>query len=204
MPLILMWMVYNSFQKSLTPLSLSKIQNWIAQNRLDPSRPITILELLQSRCVANVKDGVKLLATSREKNTDAHGVSLPPIHIVASRASASAIAAVEAVGGSVTTRYYTPFAVRMIRMGKMDPVHSLMSRIQLGGQRGAQATSSVEGAPQGFEGEGEVGSEGMDVLGQGQKQWRYRLPDPTSRKDIEYYRDPAKRGDLSHLVPEGH
>jgi large subunit ribosomal protein L15 len=31
----------------------------------------------------------------------------------------------------------------------------------------------------------------------------FRLPDPTSRKDIEYYRDPAHRGYLSHLVPEG-
>jgi large subunit ribosomal protein L15 len=28
----------------------------------------------------------------------------------------------------------------------------------------------------------------------------YRLPDPTHRKDIEYYRDPAHRGYLSHLV----
>ena len=30
--------------------------------------------------------------------------------------------------------------------------------------------------------------------------FRYRLPDPTSRRDIEYYRDPAKRGYLSHLL----
>lgn len=36
------------------------------------------------------------------------------------------------------------------------------------------------------------------------KRFLNRLPDPTSRKDIEYYRDPAHRGYLSHLVPEGH
>lgn len=30
-----------------------------------------------------------------------------------------------------------------------------------------------------------------------------RLPDPTSRKDIEYYRDPAHRGYLSYRVQEG-
>ena len=30
--------------------------------------------------------------------------------------------------------------------------------------------------------------------------YTYRLPDPTNRKDIEYYRDPAHRGYLSHLV----
>ena len=31
----------------------------------------------------------------------------------------------------------------------------------------------------------------------------HRLPDPTSRKDIEYYRDPAHRGYLSYTVEEG-
>jgi large subunit ribosomal protein L15 len=29
---------------------------------------------------------------------------------------------------------------------------------------------------------------------------KYRLPDPTKRRDIEYYRDPAHRGYLSHLL----
>lgn len=36
------------------------------------------------------------------------------------------------------------------------------------------------------------------------RRYMYRLPDPTSRKDIEYYRDPVHRGYMSHLVPEGH
>lgn len=30
--------------------------------------------------------------------------------------------------------------------------------------------------------------------------FKYRLPDPTKRRDIEYYRDPAHRGYLSHLL----
>ena len=47
--------------------------------------------------------------------------------------------------------------------------------------------------------EGEEGKE----EGEGKK-FLYRLPDPTKRKDIEYYRDPAHRGYLSHTVPEGH
>ena len=37
------------------------------------------------------------------------------------------------------------------------------------------------------------------VKGEG---FQYRLPDPTNRKDIEYYRDPEHRGYLSHLVKE--
>lgn len=33
--------------------------------------------------------------------------------------------------------------------------------------------------------------------------YRYRLSDATSRKDLEYYRDPAHRGYLSYQVDEG-
>ena len=80
----------------------------------------------------------------------------------------------EAAGGRVQTRYYTPFALRKIIRGKMDPVHSLQSSLdeQVWGPR--------------------------RQIGEG-----YRLPDPTGRKDREYYRDPAKRGYLTHTVLEG-
>lgn len=33
--------------------------------------------------------------------------------------------------------------------------------------------------------------------------FKYRLPDPTARKDIEYYRDAAHRGYLNYTVKEG-
>ncbi len=32
--------------------------------------------------------------------------------------------------------------------------------------------------------------------------FQYRLPDPTGRKDLEYYRDSKNRGYLSHMVKE--
>lgn len=35
------------------------------------------------------------------------------------------------------------------------------------------------------------------------EKYKYRLPDATARKDIEYYRDPAHRGYLSYTVKEG-
>lgn len=35
----------------------------------------------------------------------------------------------------------------------------------------------------------------------GQK-YKYRLPDATGRKDIEYYRDPAHRGYLAYTLKE--
>jgi len=40
--------------------------------------------------------------------------------------------------------------------------------------------------------------------GSNDKDFKYRLPDPASRKDIEYYRDPAHRGYLSYQVAAGH
>ena len=154
-----------SFQKDMSPLNLYKLQDWISQGRIDPSKPITVKELRQSRCVANVKDGVKLLAKGSETLTY-------PLNIIISRASKQAIAAIESAGGSVTTRYYTPFAVKKIMAGQMDPINSLQSQIPAG-----EATAG--------------------------RTFCNRLPDPTGRKDIEYYRDSAHRGYLSYLVPEG-
>lgn len=146
-------------------MNLEKVQSWVDQGRLDPSKPITIRELAVSRCVSQVKDGVKLLAKGSEQLRS-------PLQIIISRASASAIAAVEAAGGSVTTRYYTPASIQRVIRGKTDPIHSLQSQI------------AIEGPGR-------------------RKEYPMRLPDPTSRKDIEYYRDPAHRGYLSHQLEEG-
>lgn len=41
------------------------------------------------------------------------------------------------------------------------------------------------------------------VMRQLSTKYKYRLPDATGRKDIEYYRDPAHRGYLAHSVGEG-
>ena len=157
----------NSFATQLSPVNLNRIQYWIANKRLDPSKPITLRELNRSRCIHGVAaDGVKLLARGKEELTT-------PIHIVVSRASAAAIEAVEKAGGTVTTRYYTPMAVAKILKGEMDPIHSHRSQIAIPVDEG------------------------------GEKQWKYRLPDPVSRKALEYYRYEAHRGYLSHLVEEG-
>lgn len=160
-------------------MNLNRIQYWLTANRLDASAPITLRELASSRCIHGcAADGVKLLARGKSELTT-------PIHIIVSRASAAAIAAVEAVGGTVTTRYYTRFAVDKIRKGEMDAVNSLQSRI-------AHAPETEEGAEA-------VG----DGILEGRGMYRFRLPDPSSRKDIEYYRDEAHRGYLSHQVKEG-
>ncbi|THW98877.1 family 76 glycoside hydrolase [Aureobasidium pullulans] len=152
----------NQHSIEMTPLNINRLQAWIDAGRLDPNQPITLRELAKSRCIHGIKDGIKLLARSSEKLTT-------PVDIVVSRASASAIAAIEAAGGKVTTRYYTKPSISRVRRGETDPIYSIQS---------AEPTTP-------------------------RPEFKYRLPDPASRKDIEYYRDPAHRGYLSHMLQEG-
>jgi large subunit ribosomal protein L15 len=175
----------NHFSTDMSPVNLNKIQHWINNGRLDPSQPITLKELARSRCVHGVgKDGVKLLARGKQELSTA-------INIVVSRASAAAIEAVENAGGKVVTRYYTDFAIKKIRKGEMDPIHSLQSRIALAGEAGEVSEEAKEA----------VAGQALQMERQGK--YKYRLPDPTSRKDLEYYRDEARRGYLSYLVAKG-
>ena len=94
-----------------------------------------------------------------------------------SRVSQSAIEAIEAQGGKVTTRYYTKLAIKRLLKG--------------------ESVNTDKPLPFGKEYVQQVLDE-KKTLG-----WKYRLPDPTSRKDFEYYRDPAHRGYLSHLLKDG-
>ena len=164
----------------MSEINLDTIQEWINQGRLNPKGPITLRELCSSNAVGNIKDGVKLLGRGREALST-------PIHLVVSRASQSAIAAVEALGGTVTTRFYTPLAIRRIKQRLMHPYVSLRWDQDAIGN----AALMVDGASTE---EGRVQKLGYE----------YRLPDPTGRKDLEYYRDKENRGYLAHTVKEGH
>mgnify|MGYP001610687924 FL=1 len=46
----------------MTPLNLDRLQHWIDRGLIDPTQPITMKELFESRCVHGIKHGVKLLA----------------------------------------------------------------------------------------------------------------------------------------------
>jgi large subunit ribosomal protein L15 len=165
----------------MSPVNLDRIQSWIDQGRIDPTKPITLRELSATRAIHGIKDGIKLLARGASALTS-------PINIVVSRASQSAIAAVEALGGTVTTRFYTKHAIRRIKMGKTDPYVSLKWDPDAIGNPALALPVGMGSDP------------AARVKGMG---FQYRLPDPTSRKDLEYYRDPKHRGYLSHLVKEG-
>ena len=85
---------HNIFRKVYAPVNLGAIEEALASGRLTPDQPITA-ETLQAAGLArlNKVDGVRLLAT---------GAVTRAITITVSGASATAIAAVEAAGGSVT------------------------------------------------------------------------------------------------------
>ncbi|KAI0456227.1 ribosomal protein L18e/L15P [Xylaria acuta] len=100
-----------------------------------------------------------------------------PVDIMVSRASAAAIDAVEKVGGKIVTRYYTKQAIKRLVEGK-----SINTGLPL--PTGAEHVEPV-----------------LEEVRQ--KGFFYRLPDPTSRWDMEYYRDPAHRGYLSHTLRPG-
>ncbi|KAH8653699.1 ribosomal protein L18e/L15P [Xylariales sp. PMI_506] len=154
----------------MSEVNLDKLQEWIDQGRIDPTQQITPKELIQSRLLGSIKDGVKLLGRGADALKQ-------PIDIVVSRASASAIDAVESAGGKIVTRYYTKQSIRRLVEGK-----SVNTTLPL-----------------------PVGAEHVEpVLEQvRQRGFFYRLPDPTSRWDMEYYRDPAHRGYLSHTLQPG-
>ena len=97
----------NPHKQHYAPLNVDRLQYWIDQGRLDPTQPITARELYARRCVHNVKDGIKLLG-------DGHAHLRTPVHLVVSRASRSAITAVEAAGGSIVCRYYNALSLRAL------------------------------------------------------------------------------------------
>jgi ribosomal protein L15 len=154
----------------MSEVNLDKLQDWINQGRLDPTKTITPRELIKSKLVGSIRDGIKILSRG--------GDSLKqPVDLLVSRASAGAIQAIEAAGGKIVTRYYTKLSIKRLVRGLSE--------------------STDKPLPQGKE-------HVEAVLEAARKSpFRYRLPDPTSREDIEYYRDPAHRGYLSFQLKAG-
>jgi large subunit ribosomal protein L15 len=95
-----------SNRQKLRVLSLDKLQFFINRNRLDPSK-ITIKEICQSGVAGKVIDGVTLIAKGA-------GSFNSKINIEVTRASASAIAAIEKFGGKVTTVYHDRKIIRAV------------------------------------------------------------------------------------------
>jgi large subunit ribosomal protein L15 len=83
----------NIFSKEFAVVNLGRVQQFIDAGRLDASQPITTAALFAANVVGSAKDGLRLLGK---------GVLTTKASFVVEGASASAVAAVEALGGTVT------------------------------------------------------------------------------------------------------
>ncbi|TFK25019.1 ribosomal protein L15 [Coprinopsis marcescibilis] len=113
----------NPNAKTYAPVNLDRIQHWINQGRLSssPEKPITARELLLSGCIHDAHDGVKILGDGALELKE-------PIYVVASRASKSAIAAIEQVGGKVVCQYYNALALHDCIKGRTDRTSAAPTR----------------------------------------------------------------------------
>ncbi|ORY79370.1 ribosomal protein L18e/L15P [Leucosporidium creatinivorum] len=98
----------NPLNQQMTPLNLDRLQHWIDRGLIDPSQPITMKELFETRCVHGIRDGVKLLGDGAENFTT------PNVQIEVSKASQSAIKAIERLGGSLVERYENRLTLRAL------------------------------------------------------------------------------------------
>jgi large subunit ribosomal protein L15 len=85
---------HNLFRKEYAPVNLGTLDAAIEAGKIDGSQPITEMTLIAAGLAADDKHGVRLLADGKINRA---------ITITVSGASATARAAVEQAGGSVTT-----------------------------------------------------------------------------------------------------
>ncbi|ANB12310.1 mitochondrial 54S ribosomal protein YmL10/YmL18 [Sugiyamaella lignohabitans] len=88
-------------------INLDVLQRLIDLGRLNPAEPITMKELYRSRYFGNIKHGIKILGG------DAHRFTAK-INISSTSATPSAIARIEALGGTFQAEYYTPFGMKVL------------------------------------------------------------------------------------------
>jgi large subunit ribosomal protein L15 len=91
----------NLFRKSYAPLNLGTLEKAIEAGKIDASQPITEEILIKAGLGNDHLNGIRLLA---------EGEITRPINITVSGASATARAAVEKAGGTVTTTVVRPEA----------------------------------------------------------------------------------------------
>jgi len=88
----------NIFARKYNEINLGRIQAAVDAGKLDGSKPITVAALKDAGLIRRAKDGVRLLGQGEIKSKLAFEVT---------GASASAVKAVEAAGGSVTLKTIT-------------------------------------------------------------------------------------------------
>lgn len=99
----------NVNKKPLHRINISKVINYIAMGRIDPSKKITIKELKDSGAIrGKIRNGVKLLARNN-KYVERLGM---PLDIEVTHASRWARDAVRRCGGDVKFKWYSTLGLR--------------------------------------------------------------------------------------------
>eukprot|EP00590_Aulacoseira_subarctica_P012529 CAMPEP_0172426896 /NCGR_PEP_ID=MMETSP1064-20121228/39534_1 /TAXON_ID=202472 /ORGANISM="Aulacoseira subarctica , Strain CCAP 1002/5" /LENGTH=260 /DNA_ID=CAMNT_0013170765 /DNA_START=83 /DNA_END=865 /DNA_ORIENTATION=+ len=93
----------------MIPVNLGTLQDFVDMGRLSSDKLITMKDLVEAgfATMSSVKHGMKLLSKGKERLRS-------PLKLEMSRASASAIQALEAVGGQVTTVHFNKLALRAL------------------------------------------------------------------------------------------
>jgi len=99
----------NVHAEPMTPINLGDLQDFIDMKRLSTTDTITMKDLVDAglTTMSSVKFGIKLLAKGKERFRT-------PIKIEVSRASRTAIEAIESVGGEITTIHLTRLSLRVL------------------------------------------------------------------------------------------
>ena len=104
----------NKHAQPMVPINVGTLQDYIDMGRLKVSnglnqQPLTMKDLVEAGITKNssIKHGIKLLAKGKERLRS-------PIKIEISRASTSAIEAIEKAGGEITTVHYNRLALRAL------------------------------------------------------------------------------------------
>ncbi|KAK3730867.1 hypothetical protein QZH41_009977 [Actinostola sp. cb2023] len=97
----------NKFEKVYEPLNLNRLQYLIDSKRLNAAEPITMYHLWKTGAVGKIQDGVKLLATG-------DSWFKAKVDLEVSKASKTAIDAIEKQGGKITCAHYNKLGLRVL------------------------------------------------------------------------------------------
>jgi large subunit ribosomal protein L15 len=96
---------HDPFARHLELLTLGRVQQWIDKGRIDPSKRITMYELVHSGCIRRVKEGVLL---------QEGGPIAIPIDIEVTEATPGAAESVVKAGGRLTLAWYNRLGLRAL------------------------------------------------------------------------------------------
>jgi large subunit ribosomal protein L15 len=167
----------NIFAKKYNELNLGRIQEAVDSGRLDGKKPITIEALKEAGLIRRAMDGVRLLGQGEIKGKLAFEVT---------GASASAVKAVEAKGGTVTLKSITGREAPAADKIKADKTAAKRAAkaAPKGGKKAKGEAQEAEGAPAEAQGEAPKAAKAKSEAGaEAPKKAKAESKDKPAKKD---------------------